>query len=258
MPNATNDGVELYFELHGNSESSNGALVFAHGAGGNAASWWQQVPTFIDSYQVVVFDHRGFGRSVCPPEQQNALLFESDLIAILDAAEIDSATIVCQSMGGWTGVRTAVFHPDRVRGIFLANTPGAVQNQVVADNWTQLTERIAEGGGLINRAISEPFALNHPDRALLYQQIAAFNIGSVPNIRDNEVGVSPQQVLDSNVPFHVLASDLDPLFPPHVLSAVADDIGADRSFVEGAGHSTYFEQPSTFNGILSEFLDTLP
>ena len=258
MPIATNDGVELYFELHGNSESSNGALVFAHGAGGNAASWWQQVPTFIDSYQVVVFDHRGFGRSVCPPEQQNALLFESDLIAILDAAEIDSATIVCQSMGGWTGVRAAVFHPDRVRGVFLANTPGAVHNQAVADNWAPLTKRITEGGGLIHRAISEPFALDHPDRALLYQQIAAFNTGAAPNLRNDDVGVSPGQVLDSKVPFHVLASDLDPLFPPELLAAVANDIAAGQSFVEGAGHSTYFEQPGRFNEILGEFLDMLP
>ena len=258
MPSTTNEGVELYFELHGNSESSKGALIFAHGAGGNALSWWQQVPAFSDAYQVLVFDHRGFGRSVCPPEQQNALHFESDLIAILDAAKIESATIVCQSMGGWTGVRAAVFHPDRVRGVFLANTPGAVHNQAVADNWAQLTKRITEGGGLINRAISEPFALNHPDRALLYQQIAAFNTGAAPNLRDDDVGVSPDQVLDSKVPFHVLASDLDPLFPPKLLSAVANDIGAEQSFVEGAGHSTYFEQPTRFNEILGEFLGTLP
>ena len=258
MPNAINRGIELYFETHGNTESSKGALVFAHGAGGNAVSWWQQVAAFSNAYQVLVFDHRGFGRSVCPPEQQNALHFESDLIAILDTDEIESATIVCQSMGGWTGVRAAVFHPDRVRGVFLANTPGAIQTQAVADNWAQLTQRITEGGGLINRAISEPFALDHPDRALLYQQIAAFNTGAAPNLRDDDVGVSPVQVSDSKVPFHVLASDLDPLFPPELLAAVANDIAAGQSFVEGAGHSTYFEQPGRFNEILDAFLGTLP
>ena len=52
MPSTANEGVELYFELHGNAESSQGALVFAHGAGGNAASWWQQVPAFRDAYPV--------------------------------------------------------------------------------------------------------------------------------------------------------------------------------------------------------------
>ena len=100
--------------------------------------------------------------------------------------------------------------------------------------------------------------MNHPDRALLYQQIAAFNTGAAPNLRDDDVGVSPDLVLDSKVPFHVLASDLDPLFPPELLSAVANDIGAEQSFVEGAGHSTYFEQPTRFNEILGEFLGTLP
>ena len=161
-------------------------------------------------------------------------------------------------MGGWTGVRAAVSLPERVRGVFLANTPGAVQTQAVADNWAQLTKRITEGGGLIHRAISEPFALEYPDRALLYQQIAAFNTGAAPNLRDDDVGLSPGQVLDSKVPFHVLASDLDPLFPPELLSAVANDIAAEQSFVEGAGHSTYFEQPTRFNEILAGFLSTLP
>ena len=90
MPFANINGIELYYETHGEGP----ALVLAHGGGGSHLSWWQQVPAFSDAYQVLVFDHRGFGRSVCPPEHQNALYFETDLLAILDAAEIHSATVV--------------------------------------------------------------------------------------------------------------------------------------------------------------------
>ena len=92
----TNNGdVELYYERHG--ETGPG-LVFAHGAGGNATSWFQQVPEFSGDFSVVVFDHRGFARSPCPVEQQSALHFEADLFAVMDAAGLDDATIVCQSM----------------------------------------------------------------------------------------------------------------------------------------------------------------
>lgn len=56
-------GARIYYECHGEGP----ALVFAHGRGGNAASWCQQVPRFVRDYRVLVFDHRGFGRSRCEP-----------------------------------------------------------------------------------------------------------------------------------------------------------------------------------------------
>lgn len=256
MPYAANSDIQLYYENHGPQDTDK-AVVFAHGAGGNALSWWQQVPEFARTHRVVVFDHRGFGRSRCPADQQIATHFEDDLVAILDDAGIATATIVCQSMGGWTGVRTAVNHTGRVNAVFLGNTPGAVHNAIVEDNWAQLTKRISEGGGLVNRAISEDFVGRHPERALLYQQISAVNVEARPNLQDDSVHMTPAQVVSSDVPFVVLASDLDPLFPPDVLESVATDIGAQYVRVNGAGHSTYFEKPEAFNAVLGEFLRTV-
>ena len=68
------DGVDLYYQsfrmTEGNrdaaSESQDGQVIFfVHGAGGNAASWWQQVPHFVDLYRILTLDHRGFARSRC-------------------------------------------------------------------------------------------------------------------------------------------------------------------------------------------------
>nr|VFK60061.1 MAG: alpha/beta hydrolase fold [Candidatus Kentron sp. TUN] len=126
MPYATSGNIHIYYEVHG---VDGPALVFAHGAGGNATSWWQQVPAFVSDYRVVVFDHRGFARSICPVDAQNPRFFEGDLMAVMDATGINKATVVCQSMGGWTGMRAAVYHSERVQAVFLANTPGAVRTQ---------------------------------------------------------------------------------------------------------------------------------
>ena len=252
MPYARNGEISIYYDTYG--EPGGPALVFAHGAGGNAASWWQQVPVFSADHHVVVFDHRGFGRSRCPPEQQSAAHYEADVVAVMDAAGIDRAVIVCQSMGGWTGVRMAVYRTDRVRGVLLGNTPGAVRTEVTVANRRQMAERLVEAGGLINRAYSAEFAERHPAGAVLYRQISAFNTQARPNIRDDAVYVEPGAVKDSGIPFLVLSSDFDPLFPPAVLESVANDIGAPLKRVAGAGHSTYFEKPLEFNAIASEFL----
>ena len=250
MPYATNGDVALYYESHG---ASGPGLVFAHGAGGNATSWWQQVPAFAGSHRVVVFDHRGFARSPCPREQQSASRFEGDLLAVMDAAGLETATIICQSMGGWTGVRAAVNCTARISGVFLANTPGAVRTSATTANMAALSERVARTG-LVNAAISAEFAARDPAGALLYQQISAYNTQARPDFRDEAVFVTPEQVRACGVPFAMLASDLDPLFPPQVLASVAADIGAPCVRINGAGHSTYFEKPREFNAMLVDFL----
>ncbi len=59
MPYAAVNGINLYYELHG----SGPAVVFAHGAGGNHLSWWQQIPVFSPRFRCIPFDHRAFGLS---------------------------------------------------------------------------------------------------------------------------------------------------------------------------------------------------
>ena len=59
MPLAHINGIELYYEVHGEGP----ALVLAHGGGGNHLSWWQQVPALAKHYRCITFDHRGFGSS---------------------------------------------------------------------------------------------------------------------------------------------------------------------------------------------------
>src|SRR5258708_37684567 len=105
MPFANVPGTSLYYEVHpANSHSALPALVFAHGAGGNHLSWWQQVPHFMDRYTCLVFDHRGYGRSVDTADRPGGARFVDDLRALLDHLEIQSATLVAQSMGGWTSL----------------------------------------------------------------------------------------------------------------------------------------------------------
>ncbi|VFN03603.1 MAG: Pimeloyl-ACP methyl ester carboxylesterase [Candidatus Kentron sp. G] len=250
MPYATVADIGLYYEIHG---TGGPALVFAHGGGGNATSWWQQATAFSADYRVVVFDHRGFARSPCPIETQNPRFFEGDLMAILDAADIHQATVVCQSMGGWTGMRAAVHYPDRIPAVFLANTPGAVQTQATRANMEGLQTRL-EHAKLTNLAISQGFIDKNPALALLYNQIQAHNTRARPNLQDEAIYLTPDEVKDCGARFHVLASELDPLFPPDLLEGVAKEIGASYDYIHGAGHSTYFEKPQAFNAALRAFL----
>ena len=63
MPKASVNGIELYYESHGEGPT----IVFAHGVGGNHLVWWQQVAHFSRNFRCITFDHRGFGQSAEVP-----------------------------------------------------------------------------------------------------------------------------------------------------------------------------------------------
>jgi len=253
MPYAKRGNTSLYYEVHGDGL----ALVFAHGAGGNTLIWFQQVPHFARTRRVVTFDHRGFGRSSCAPAEFHAREFADDLRAILDAAGIERAALVCQSMGGWTGLRTAVESPDRVSALVLSGTPGGVLPPKVLEAFARVG-RIAAGEGIRGGpALAPDFPAREPALALLYDQISALNPGLPPGGLATlaQARLEPAQLAGFRVPTLMVSGVHDQLFPPDALKEAAAHIPGCRlvSFA-GAGHSPYFEAAPRFNALVGEFL----
>ena len=257
MPEAESQGVSIYYESNG----SGPAVVFAHGAGGNHTSWWQQVPEFARRHTVVTFDHRGFGRSRCSAEQFDPRLFGEDLLAILDACEIERAALVCQSMGGWTGLPAATRWPARVRCLVLCGTPGGLITQKVLDAQRAIGQRVRGERVLSGSALAPDFPSREPARAFLYDQISGQNPGLEPQAigRLFQTRVEPEQLEGYGVPTLMVAGEHDALFPPEVLRDVAERIPGARVYdFAGVGHSSYFEDPAQFNRVVGEFIDEHP
>ncbi len=243
--------ARIYYEAIGDGP----ALIFAHGAGGNAASWWQQVPYFADRFRVITFDHRGFARSASDPAQFTPVHFDADLIAILDDAGAPRAHVVCQSMGGWTGVRAAANYPDRIASLTLANTPGAIYSDALRDQMRKLTARPADAD-LTEWTLGAPYKTANPAGAQLYRAISAFNTTPMPlnKLMAREAFVAPEKLKPFPVPVQMIVSDLDVTFPPALLRATAALIDSPVTLIEGAGHSTYFERAADFNAAVDAFI----
>jgi 3-oxoadipate enol-lactonase len=252
MPTALRAGASLYYEVHGDGP----VLVLAHGAGGNRLSWWQQVPVFARRHRVIVFDHRGFGRSRA--DDFDPREFAADLEAILAAANAERVSLVCQSMGGWTGLPFALRHPARVRCLVLACTPGGYVDDAVLAAVAGVQQRIAEAGIDHTPALGRSCVRRRPDLRYLYDQIGALNevgFAAAARLFDRESRVAPAQAAKLTTPTLLLTGSEDLLFPPAMMHAVAKALpGASIQEVEGAGHSIYFEQPERFNAIVIDFL----
>jgi len=255
MPRVENSHASLYYEAGGKGPP----LVLAHGAGGNTLVWWQQTPHFEARHRVIRFDHRGFGRSSCPSEHFDPRQFAGDLLAILDAEAIARAALVCQSMGGWTGLHTALRHPERVSCLVLCGTPAGIACEAVLSAAVRIGGQASREGIRGNAALAPDFPRRDPARAHLYDLISGLNEGFDPaalsRLFEPGARIEPAALTGFRVPTLMVIGEQDQLFAPAVLRQVASCIpGAEVHEFAGAGHSVYFEQAEDFNRVVGEFV----
>lgn len=241
--------AEIYYEVHGEGPP----VVFAHGLGGNHASWFQQVPFFARFCRVVTFDHRGFGNSRVPGGADRSRFVE-DLRKLLDHLGIAKAGLVAQSMGGGTCAHFAVRYPERVSALVLADTLGGFKLPESLQPRMDAVQRATTDLPQLERVLGPKFREEQFVFAHLYTEINSFNVGARENIRGAVgEGVTVQQLAATKIPILFLVGSVDILFPPDLVMAVHRLIpGSQYLEVPGAGHSVYFEIPNRFNeGVLA-------
>lgn len=255
MPYAPVNGIDLYYEVQGSGPT----VVFAHGAGGNHASWFQQVPFFSRSYEVVTFDHRGFGNS----EDANGLGrggFVDDLIGLIDHLGRERVVLVAQSMGGGTCMGYTALHPERVGALVMADTFGGMTLPEPFHSEQQERAAQTRDWPQLDRVVSKSLPVRDPAKAQLYLALSSFNSDGAgamnrPGTPAAPVDMERVKAASERVPMLFIVGAEDALVPPHIIEAASQTVsGAEFVVVEGSGHSVYFEQPAVFNHVLDRFL----
>lgn len=102
------------------------AVLFVHGFPDLAETWRSQMRAVADAgYHAIALDMRGYGGSYAPKEVElyNGLLLVGDLVGVLDALSIPSATIVGHDWGADSALRAAVMRPDRFHSVVSLSIP---------------------------------------------------------------------------------------------------------------------------------------
>lgn len=119
MAFANVNGVNLYYEVHGEGEP----FMFISGTGSSCEYMKvTSVEWFSKHFQLIIFDHRGTGRSDKPDTAYSTRMFATDAVGILEHLGIERAHIGGRSMGGRVSQWVALDHPYRVGGLILSNT----------------------------------------------------------------------------------------------------------------------------------------
>lgn len=101
-------------------------VVLLHGFPEIAYSWRHQIGALADAgYQVAAPDGRGYGWSDLPDPIDQYTIFHlvGDVIGLLDALDAPQAVIVGHDWGSIVAWHTALFRPDRVRGVVGMSVP---------------------------------------------------------------------------------------------------------------------------------------
>ncbi|QFU24068.1 alpha/beta hydrolase [Shewanella eurypsychrophilus] len=245
-------GNSFYYEIHGEGEP----IVLAHGLGGNHATWYKQVAVLAKAYQVITFDHRGFGNS-SDIEAAGRSEFSNDLLALLDHLNIEKAALLGQSMGGGTAITFTCQHPERVSGLIIADSLHAlVESDEVANIMSQAREDTANLTQ-VERVLGKDFAEKNQDEALLYQQLNSFNNTDRSTLSGqySTDKFTPSQLAQTGVLTMFLAGQDDILFPIEAIRLVQEQV--EGSFIvefDQCGHSAFFEKPTEFNDSVLSFL----
>jgi pimeloyl-ACP methyl ester carboxylesterase len=250
MPKLTRDGVELYYEVHGEGVP----VLLTHGYSSSSHMWEGQVGPFSKRYQLITWDMRGHGKSDYPADQgaysEEATV--ADMAGILDAVGAKTAVIGGLSLGGYMSLAFHLVHPERTQALLIIDTGPGYKKDEPRAGWNATAIKRAErleaeglpkGGGAETRTAPHRSAdgLAKAARGMLTQRNARV-IESLPNIAVPSLVV----VGADDAPF-IAASDY----------MAAKIPGAKKLVIPGAGHASNIDQPAAFNDGVLGFLDDL-
>lgn len=265
MPTFRHDGLNFYFEEHGNGTP----LIFSHGLAGNADQAYELVGT-VPGFRVILYDSRGHGKTSDPGNIAglNFPTMANDVLALMDHLAIEKAVVGGVSMGAAIALAFCLAHPHRTLAAIL--TRPAWLNQPEPPNlamFSAIVAMIQEAG--VERArqrfeqsrIYTAWKESYPPAATMVDGLFAGRtpaalVATYQAIPRSVPYRAPVELERIAVPVLVLANRADPVHPFEYAETLANAI-PDAQLKEFPSKTEGLEQhTSAFRKYLGEFLRT--
>jgi len=240
------DGLRLRYAVAGSGQP----LVLLHPFSDALESWWDigLAGRLARACRVIAIDARGHGGSDKPREPARYELEHrvADVLAVLDAAQVDRAHVLGYSMGGWTALGLASVAPLRLRSLVV----GAAHPY--AQDLTYL-RRLLDGGMerlclVLERSLG---ALPAAWRARTARNDLAALAAVVADDRTDRSQALAQALAGVTVPIRWIVGELDPAREAVSRAAAATPRG-DLVVVPASDHFQTFASPA-FADAVAEF-----
>lgn len=241
-------------------------LIFSNSLGTTLEMWEAQVAPFAQTLRVVRYDTRGHGGSVGPQDPSTFDLLGSDVLAIMDALDIASASFCGISMGGHTGLWLAIHAPERFAAIAVCNSAAKIGT---AQAWMDRANTVRAGGthamGTLasttpGRWFTDKFVQEKPATVKsLTDTLSALDANGYAaccealahsDLRPGLAGIT--------VPMLLLTGAMDPVTTVADSEYMHQAVKNSKMSVLQASHLSNVEAPGAFNESLRQFLQAAP
>jgi 3-oxoadipate enol-lactonase len=143
MPYIDANGSCLYYEDTGGSGP---AVIFSHGLLMDGDMFAPQVEVLRSTCRCITWDQRGFGRTGPASEPFTYWTSARDVLDIMSSLNIEAASLVGLSQGGFLSMRAALLAPERVSALVLLATRSGVDAPETIENFKGLRAEWANNG----------------------------------------------------------------------------------------------------------------
>lgn len=240
-------------------------ILLLHGYLESLDVWEDFAKLLSKEYRVVAMDLPGHGISQVMGEKHSMTFLADTVVGVLDELEIEKATIVGHSMGGYVALQTLRLHPERLEGlVLLSSTPYPDSPEKLADRDREIA--LVEGGHkdlLATTAAKNGFASDNLRRMqdeiifLEEQVLVTEPEGVVALLRGMKEREDSNELLrQSAVPQLFILGKKDNYIPLEKAEAmVAAHPQAKVVWLENSGHLGYFEEPEVCANAIKMFLE---
>ena len=265
MPEVAVNGTQLYYEEYGPRDGT--ALVFSHSLFFDHTMFRHQVERFSSEYRVVVYDHRGQGRSATAPlEELDMDTLAEDAAALIEELGLARCHFVGNSMGGFIAARLAARRPDLLLSAVAMGSSAESEGKV--DDFGPLVTHLQKHGTeeVIDSLMYIMFgdtSLAEPERKDLREHWRQYMLGLPATIGDAAHGVVYRndvlpELADARVPVLAVAGEEDHAYEPVLSRHMAEEAPDGRWVTVGAaGHSLAVECPAAVNEHLAEHFSSI-
>lgn len=268
MTNVSVDGLKYHIVEKGSGQS----LLLLHGFTGSSENWRDLIAFLGNRFRIIAVDLPGHGLTDSPEDISRYRIdsVAHDVVRILQHLDASPAHWLGYSMGGRLALYSAIHYPESVRTLTLASATAGIENQserdarrrqdnsladfieregiaAFVDYWQRLP--LFDSQGSLAENVRESLREQRMQNSTqgLANSLRGMGTGEQPSVWDTLAQLKAATCL--------IAGQLDEKFVA-INKRMANAIpNCELSIIPGAGHAVQLEQPSTFAGVVSNFLE---
>ncbi len=235
--------IELAYERQGKGVP----LILIHGYPLDHSIWDKVVPLLKDSFDLVIPDLRGFGKSQVLEKEYGMDDYAADIAGLMDELKIPQAMLVGHSMGGYVALAFARKYPGRVMGLGLVSSQAAADPPDRKEGRYKTAEDVElKGVGIVADAMAPKLSADTGLQKYAHDLIAAQDPAGVEwalrAMAERQDGMDLMKTFQ--LPLVLVHGEADALIPIDKAREIESAVLQSRMFaLAGLGHLPMLEDP---------------